>query len=496
MAVEIPKGKPWYSRSSLLKTFKAIRRLPLISTFIIIFLLIAPAIFADVWSKAGGDKYHPTIGNLQDVKTPPFWVKARVQAIFGGIDIDSIKVIKAGNAVSGATVDRKGLPFYADGEPITGLVKYQSGGEDIIVERYVRHGTLSAQGADKIGLPQALVYPDGLLSELKATSGQEIRLTVPNPITFVDGGVFVRGKEVKRGIAIMDNITFTPVGAALHGTLAKDALVVKDAQGDVVKAVLGVVTMKEVGMDGSEKEILARDNVRRMIAPDGSLKFVLGTDKQGRDLLTRMIHGARISLTVSVTAILFAGVVGVTLGLLAGYWGGLLDAIIMRIVDIKLSIPSILLALVFVAVFDRSLWMVIAVIAIVYWAIYARMARGETLAIMNQDYIQRARVAGASHFRIIKNHVFPNIVNSLIIVATLQLGTAILFEASLSFLGAGIPPPTPAWGIMVADGRDLIVTHWWIAFFPGLAIMIAVLALNLMGDWLRDKLDPKTRQLT
>ncbi len=232
------------------------------------------------------------------------------------------------------------------------------------------------------------------------------------------------------------------------------------------------------------------------MTPDGSGKYWLGTDKLGRDLVTRMIHGARISLSVSLIAILFAGIVGTTLGLLAGYVGGWVDGLIMRLVDIKLAIPSILLALVFVAVVGPSFQTVVTVIALVYWALYARQARGETLSVKNQDFIQRARVAGASHFRIIFMHIFPNVLNTLVIVATLQLGTAILFEASLSFLGAGIPRPTPAWGVMVADGRELIVANWWVSFFPGVAILVAVLSLNLLGDWTRDKLDPKTRQVT
>jgi peptide/nickel transport system permease protein len=164
-------------------------------------------------------------------------------------------------------------------------------------------------------------------------------------------------------------------------------------------------------------------------------------------------------------------------------------------VDISLSLPSILVALVFVAALGPSFATVIAVITILLWARYARQVRGETLSIKERDFIARARVAGASHFRIMFRYLLPNVVNTLIVLATLQVGFVIIFESSLSFLGAGIPRPTPAWGLMVADGRELIVTAWWISMFPGIAIMLTVLSFNLVGDWLRDHLDPKLKNI-
>jgi peptide/nickel transport system permease protein len=221
----------------------------------------------------------------------------------------------------------------------------------------------------------------------------------------------------------------------------------------------------------------------------------LGTDKQGRDILSRIIYGARVSLTVASFSILIAGIIGTTLGLIAGYFGGNIDHLIMRLVDIALSIPGILLALVLAVALGPSFQTVIIVIVVVFWSRYARLVRGETLSIKSQDFVNRARVAGASNFRIITRHVFPNVVNTIIVLATLEVGQVILLEASLSFLGAGLPRPTPAWGLMVADGRDLIVSSWWVAFFPGIAILLAVLSMNLMGDWLRDKLDPKLRNV-
>jgi len=227
----------------------------------------------------------------------------------------------------------------------------------------------------------------------------------------------------------------------------------------------------------------------------GSITYPLGTDKVGRDVLSRIIYGARVSLRVSIEGIVVSGFIGTALGLISGYFGGRVDALIMRLVDISISLPIILVALVFVAALGPSFATVIAVITILLWARYARQVRGEVLSIKERDFIARARVAGASHFRIMFRYLLPNVVNTLIVLATLQVGFVIIFESSLSFLGAGIPRPTPAWGLMVADGRELIVTAWWISMFPGIAIMLTVLSFNLVGDWLRDHLDPKLKNI-
>jgi peptide/nickel transport system permease protein len=238
---------------------------------------------------------------------------------------------------------------------------------------------------------------------------------------------------------------------------------------------------------------------KRLKAPawqeGGSIAHPLGTDKLGRDILSRIIYGARVSLAVSLVAIVVGGVIGTTLGLMSGYFGGRVDALLMRLVDISLSLPTILLALVLVAAVGPSFGTVIIVLVVLLWARYARLVRGETLSIKERDFIARARVAGASHTRIMARYILPNVVNSLIVLATLQVGYVILLESALSFLGAGLPRPTPAWGLMVADGRELIVSAWWVSMFPGLAIMLTVLALNLLGDWLRDRLDPKLRNV-
>jgi peptide/nickel transport system permease protein len=237
----------------------------------------------------------------------------------------------------------------------------------------------------------------------------------------------------------------------------------------------------------------------RLIPPfwqeGGTIEHLLGTDKLGRDMLSRVIYGARVSMAVSLIAIFVSGIIGTLLGVISGYFGGRTDSVVMRLVDISLSLPTILLALVLSAALGPSFTTVIFVISVLLWSRYARLVRGETLAIKERDFIARARVAGASHMRIMLVYILPNVVNSLVVLATLQVGYVILLESTLSFLGAGLPRAQPAWGLMVADGRELIVTAWWVSMFPGIAIMLTVLSLNLLGDWLRDHFDPKLKNL-
>ena len=227
----------------------------------------------------------------------------------------------------------------------------------------------------------------------------------------------------------------------------------------------------------------------------GTWKYPLGTDRIGRDILSRIMYGARVSLFISLVGIFVGGIIGAALGMLAGYFGGWIDTVIMRLVDISLALPAILLALVLAAATGPSFQTIIVVVAFVLWALYARQVRGEVLSIRERDFVARARVAGASQLRVMVRHILPNVTNTIIVLATLQVGSVIILEAALSFLGLGIPRPTPAWGIMVADGRQLIVSAWWISFFPGLAITLTVFSLNLLGDWLRDRLDPKLKQV-
>jgi len=222
---------------------------------------------------------------------------------------------------------------------------------------------------------------------------------------------------------------------------------------------------------------------------------LLGTDRLGRDLLSRMLVGVQNSLSVALMAIVFAAAVGTCLGLIAGYLGGWVDSLIMRCVDIMMSFPAILVALVFVVTIGASFGMVVATLALLLWAQYARLVRGQVLSVKERDFVALAHVAGASTRRILVVHILPNLVNSVVVLATLQIGWGIVVESALSFLGAGVPPPAPTWGNLVAEGRDVLDQAWWIAVCPGLAIMLVVLAFNLCGDWVRDAIDPKLRQL-
>ena len=231
------------------------------------------------------------------------------------------------------------------------------------------------------------------------------------------------------------------------------------------------------------------------LRPGGSWTYILGTDLQGRDVLSRVIHGTRPSLIVSIVAIIVAGSIGTTIGLIAGFRGGLTDAILMRITDIVLSMPLILIAVVVAAITQPALENIIVIIGLLLWPRFARQVRGEALALKQQDFIARSVVAGSSGLRISIKHILPNIVPSLLVISTLQVGYVILLEGSLSFLGVGVPPPQPAWGLMIAEGRGLLQTAWWTALFPGIAMALTVLAVNLFGDWLRDKLDPRLRQI-
>ncbi len=227
----------------------------------------------------------------------------------------------------------------------------------------------------------------------------------------------------------------------------------------------------------------------------GSMTHILGTDHLGRDVLSRLIYGSQISLIVAVCSILLGATAGTVLGMFSAYLGGWVDSLIMRVTDTFLAMPNILIAIVMVAVVGPSLMNIIIVISVVTWAQYARMIRGEALSIRERNFIALATIAGSSKTRIVFTHILPNVTNTLIVLATLNVGQIILLEATLSFLGLGIPPPTPTWGRMVADGRDYIASAWWLAAFPGFAIMVFVLAMNFLGDWLRDTLDPRRRQL-
>lgn len=227
----------------------------------------------------------------------------------------------------------------------------------------------------------------------------------------------------------------------------------------------------------------------------GSWAHPLGTDQLGRDQLVRIIYGARISAIVAVTVLVLGGGVGLMVGTFAGYYGGWVDIVLMRATDAALAIPTIFLALLLAVTLGPSFVTVIIAISLVVWSHFARIIRGETLRIRGMDFVALARVAGRSNLSIIISHIIPNLLNTWIVLLSLQLGGVIITEAILSFLGAGVPPPNPSWGSLVANGRSFITSQWWLAIIPGLAITFVVLAFNMFGDWLRDTLDPRLRQV-
>jgi peptide/nickel transport system permease protein len=228
----------------------------------------------------------------------------------------------------------------------------------------------------------------------------------------------------------------------------------------------------------------------------GSDRHLLGTDHLGRDVLSRLIFGARVSLVVGFTAVIVAGVIGTGLGILSGYLGGWVDQVIMRVTDTWLALPALIFAIFLAAIVGPSAMNIVIILGAIYWTRYARVIRGEVLSLKERDFVRLAIVAGCSKRAIMKRHILPNVLNSAIVLATLMLGVVIVTEASLSFLGVGVPPPKPAWGLMLADGKKgLMAGYWWLTVLPGCCIMLLVLSANLLGDWLRVKLDPQLRQL-
>ena len=228
----------------------------------------------------------------------------------------------------------------------------------------------------------------------------------------------------------------------------------------------------------------------------GSDAHWLGTDHLGRDVLSRLMFGARISILVGFTAVAVAGLIGTTLGILSGYLGGWVDHVIMRVTDTWLALPGLTFAIFLAAIVGPSAMNIVIILAAVFWTRYARVIRGEVLSLKERDFVRLAIVANCSRWTIMKRHMLPNVLNTAIVLGTLQVGIVVVTEASLSFLGVGVPPPQPAWGLMLADGKKgLMAGYWWLTVLPGSCIALLVLSANLLGDWLRVKLDPQLRQL-
>ena len=241
--------------------------------------------------------------------------------------------------------------------------------------------------------------------------------------------------------------------------------------------------------------VLTDRNIPPAWTEEGSSAHLLGTDPLGRDIMTRIMHGARVSLMVAGIVLSAGAVGGTALGLISGWFGGVTDEVIQRLVEFTIAIPFILVALVVVIVLGQTLEVIIILLVIFSWGGFTRQVRGETLQLRNMDYVALAQIAGASTTRILLRHILPGVISTVMVLISLSVGGLIITESVLSYLGVGIPPPTPAWGLMVAEGRNYIVEASWVSFFPGLAILFTVLGFNFMGDWLRDRFDPRLRQL-
>ncbi len=226
----------------------------------------------------------------------------------------------------------------------------------------------------------------------------------------------------------------------------------------------------------------------------GDRRYLLGTDHLGRDIVSRIVYGSRVSLVVGFAAVMVGGGLGISLGLAAGFIRGRADEVIMALADMQLAFPTILLAIAIIAVLGPSFTNLVLVIGISGWVTYARIARGQVLSLREKEFVEAIRAQGGSQLRIVCRHILPNIVSPLIVVATLDLARTIVLESTLSFLGLGIQPPTPSWGGMLSDGREYLLSAWWIATFPGIALMLTALSFNRLGDWIRDLTDPRLRR--
>jgi peptide/nickel transport system permease protein len=257
-------------------------------------------------------------------------------------------------------------------------------------------------------------------------------------------------------------------------------------------AISALLAVQIAPFDPVAQEITNRLKPPGWTGTEGRIR-ILGTDHLGRDILSRLIFGARISIVIGLSAVLLAGTLGTLIGLIAGYEGGRIDDLCMRLTDTMLAMPFILLALAVIAVLGPSLFNIIMVLGVTSWVSYARVVRAEVLTLRTREFVAAAQALGGGGLRIVARHLLPNVLTPVIVIATLEVARMIILESALSFLGLGVQPPTPTWGGMLADGRAYLSTAWWLATFPGLCIMLSVLGINLLGDWLRDVLDPRLK---
>lgn len=297
--------------------------------------------------------------------------------------------------------------------------------------------------------------------------------------------------ESPAAIAQIQNVANRTVRARMLRSLRQQP---SRAIGLIIMAmiILGAVFAPLITSQAPESTSLSLRNRPPFWMEESVSPHFLGTDPLGRDMWSRIVYGARISLLIGFLSMLVAGPIGVFLGLISGYRGGTVDVIIMRIADAQLSIPSILLVVAIIAVLGRSLLIIIVVLGITKWVEYARVTRAEVLRLKESEFVLASKSIGATHTRLLFQHILPNLMTPIIVLASFSVAEMILAEAALSFLGLGVPPPTPSWGGMIADGREYLTNAWWISTWPGIAVLITVLSINLVGDWLTEVLHPRS----
>ncbi len=452
-----------------------INRLPLVS-IIVLTLLVLTAIFANFLAP-----HAPTHADPDDTTLAPFWYAPELITVQ---DLPLIVAIDGETAVSGVTesaaqygVDLTDVDI-GDSRDIRGAFNDQAGVRATVMELATITEVKNVDAPDE---PQYWV-PVGL-NIIDAAEAYDVEISLEQLADPLYGGTVVASAFA---------------GQAGLDVKVQDAAVPRPILQNVEDAAVRFgVTIPPEDLENEEAIVAAfldQANLRAKVRIP-TTDHILGGDNIGRDLLSRIIHGARVSIVVVAIALSSGLLVGVSMGLVAGWFGGLIDEIIMRITDVWLGMPFILVAIVVVIAIGQTFIILIGLLALLSWTPFVRNVRGEVLSLKTRDYVSLAQVAGASTFRIMIWHLLPGVINTVIVIATLRVGQLILTEAILSYLGAGIPPPTPAWGAMVNDGRNYIQDAWWISFFPGVCIFLVVMSLNFLGDWMRDRFDPRLRQL-
>ena len=462
------------STSGVVGFWNKIKRWPLVS-IIVLSLLIITALFAGVIAP-----HSPITAIPDNTILAPAWYEAQLVSVqdlplVAAIDGEFVNLSVAEAAAQyGVTID-------PDIRGDAGEIRKAFSEQADVRANVMELATVSQ--VRPVDAPDDTPWTDVGLNILHAAEAYGVELSLEQIADPLYGGEVAKAafeKQAGLEIEVQDAAIPRPVLMNVDEAAAQFGVTIAEAD----------LRNEEVIEDAFLQQANLRAKVR---VPTSS--YLLGGDNIGRDVLSRLIHGARVSLVVVSIALASGLLIGVSMGLVAGCFGGLIDEIVMRVTDILLGLPFILVAIVVVIAIGQTFIILIGLLALLSWTPFVRNVRGEVLSLKTRDYVSLAQVAGASTFRIMVWHLLPGVINTVIVIATLRVGQLILTEAILSFLGAGIPPPTPAWGAMVNDGRVYVEDAWWISFFPGFCIFLVVMSLNFLGDWMRDRFDPRLRQL-